>query len=559
MSIPVHIRNATANRRLAEWQVRLVEELEQPRWSADGRSGSNVGEDDVTIRRHEGRTWIYKTWESTRVPGLFSLYAPATGRVHRVTAGQAALLRRESWTAADQPGLAALEALVQPFEAPGWRFPTVPEEVRADGPPRVRVLMLNPTEQCNIRCTYCYYGGAYPGTRPHQTASPSADFVEAAIDLFVTGEDRLADAHRAVYFFGGEPLMAFRQLRDAYTRLEERIARTGAAMDNLVVQVNTNGMLLNEEIVEFLVAKGIYLNVSVDGPNHDRYRVDRRGRGTLDRVRERVDWLAAAQPEYFANRVAIICVLSSPLDPAGLYRFFAEWPAARQALAWDFDLLLPGGEESYTEFEEMFAAQDRIWDLFVDAHELPHAEREASGRYRFAFSCGFLHRSFHRALNSPGRDGGPDLGHLLGVQLVPGTEYLVLGSDGTLYSSYEYQSPAFEVGHASRGIDLDAGLAQLRMFRDAVQASSCGTCWAAPLCTVTVPESPFRATDSPDEVRAKVAGKRARCRSERRNLAQALRARVDIEALHADEALAGHRDDWDRQKEGGSRVDHFYL
>jgi uncharacterized protein len=544
---------------LHHWQLKMIEEQETTTPTPSGLARTNFGESDITVRQHQGRTWIYKAWESRRCPGQFSLYAPASGTIHALTAHQATLLWRDSWTPDDEPDLELLAELVRPIDAPGWRFPAIPRNVDTSGPPRIRVLMLNPTEQCNIRCTYCYYGGAYSGTRTHRTESPSPDSVDAAIKLFITGEARLVDAHRAVYFFGGEPLMAFDKLKDSYRKMQDQIALTGAATDTLIVQINTNAMLLTDEIVEFLVANGIYLNVSVDGPNHDRYRIDRRGRGTLDRVKERVDWLAATQPEYFSSRVAIICVLSTPLNPASLYQFFAEWPAARQALAWDFDLLLPGGEESYTQMTELFDAQRQIWDLFVTAHQLPDNEREASGRYRFAFSCGFLHRSFHRALNSPEQEGSADIGHLLGVQLIPGTEFLVLGYDGTLYSSYEYQSPEFTVGNTEDGIDLQAGLAQLRMFRDSVQASSCKTCWAAPMCTVTVPELPFRATDSKADVDRKVAAKRLRCQSERENLTQALQARVDIESIYSPSALAGHRTDWAQQRQGGGHVEPFYL
>ncbi|MFI1415209.1 radical SAM protein [Streptomyces sp. NPDC020707] len=559
-------------RTLHGWQIDLIADMDRPDIRTHGPSavGRNAGEQDVTIRRHRDRTWIYKTWESDRHPGRFHLYTPTTGKVHGIDARQARLLGAASWEPTG-PGdaerapvpppteaeITELALLVRPFEGPGWQFPEVPSDARVDTP-RVRVLMLNPTEQCNIRCTYCYYGGAYPGTRPHQTASPQADMVKAAIDLFVTGEKKLEPAQRALYFFGGEPLLAFDQLKEAVLAVEERKKEVGSQPENLIIQVNSNGMLLTPKIVDFLVEHDIYLNISIDGPNHDRYRVDRRGKGTHERVRERTDWLAENWPEYFASRVAVICVLSAPLDEAALYRYFTEWPTALRALAWDFDLLLPGGEQSYTDFRRMFTEQRRVWDLFVAAHRQNYQEREQSGRYRFSFSHGFLHRSFHRALNQPERDGSPRLGHLLGVQLVPGNDNLVLGSDGTLYSSYEFQSPDFAVGHTDRGVDPLAGVEQLAMFRAAAKAGSCRTCWAAPMCTVTVPEAPFRATDPAETVRDKVTAKRARCMSERENLEQGLRARTDIEEAFGAEALRGHREDWARQAEGGSRVDYFF-
>ncbi|MEV8532692.1 radical SAM protein [Streptomyces sp. NPDC051211] len=550
----------TGIRSLHDWQLELISHHDRPVMTANGptETGTNAGERDVTVRFHQGRTWIYKVWQSDRGTDRFHLYTPVTGNIHEISREEADVLRSADWEAVSASDISRLMSLVVPFEESGWRFPELPADARVDTP-RVRVLMLNPTEQCNIRCTYCYYGGAYSETRPHQTASPQADMVKAAIDLFVTGEEKLESAPRAVYFFGGEPLLAFDELQKAVLALEERKREVGARLENLVLQVNSNGMLLTPKIVDFLVEHDIYLNISIDGPNHDRYRIDRRGKGTHDRVRERTDWLAENWPDYFSSRVALICVLSAPLDAANLYRYFSEWPTAHRALAWDFDLLLPGGDQSYSDFEQIFNEQRRVWDIFVRSHGRPHGERERSGRYHFAFSHGFLHRSFHRVLNQPGREGGARLGHLLGMQLVPGNEYLVLGSDGTLYSSYEYQSPEFAVGHTDRGVDPVAGVEQLAMFRDAVQASSCATCWAAPMCTVTVPEAPFRRADSAESVMDKLTTKRARCMSERENLQQALRARVDIEDEYGDEALEGHRDDWRRQQTEVARVDPFYA
>lgn len=571
------MRTETTLNGLHDWQVDLISQLDSVRLHGPVKSatGINEGESQPTIRRHGGRTWIYKAWASDRHMGRYHVYAATTGLTHEITQRQYALLTQsEGWLEAGEALLGSdrssdalqpttgeiveLADMLAPLEEDGWTFPAPPEGARVEVP-RVRVLMFNPTEQCNIRCTYCYYGGAYTETRPHQTASPNASAVDAALDLFVTGEERLEQAHRAVYFFGGEPLMAFGEIKQAVFALEEKLRAVGTPRENLVVQINSNGLLLTPEMVDFMVEHDIYLNISIDGPNHDLYRIDPRGKGTHGKVRERVEWLAEGWPDYFSARVALICVLSAPLDEAELYRYFSQWPTARQALAWDFDLVLPGGEESYSDFAQLFAEQRRVWDLFVSAHRSDAATRERSSRYHFAFRHGFLHRAFHRVLNQEERDGSARLQHLLGVQLVPGAEFLVLGADGTLYSSYEYQSPAFEVGHTDTGIDPLAGVEQLAMFRDAVQGSACRTCWAAPMCTVSVPEAPFRRSDSAEDVRVKATAKRGRCMSERENLEQALRASVDIPLSFGGEALDGHRQDWQAQALGGSRVDYFYA
>lgn len=521
-----------------------------------GGAARNIGERDVTIRRVGPSTWIYKAWQQSG--GAAFVYAPARRSVQAISSDQYLFLTDASSPVLRPEQMAWLDSLLAAPGGRGWSFPNIPDGARVEQP-RVRVLMLNPTEQCNIRCTYCYYGGAYEGTRQHQTLVPSRNHTEAAIDIFFSAGDEMVDAQRAIYFFGGEPLLGMPQLREAVAYLD-RVAPAGSPQrEHLIVQVNSNGMLLTPTIVDFLVEHDIYLNISIDGPNHDRYRVDARGRGTHDRVRAKVEWLHQEYPDYFSSRVALICVLSAPLDTAGLYRYFSSWPAALDALAWDFDLVLPGGDGSYDEFEALFREQRRVWTLFEEAHRQDRRRREASGRYRFAFSHGFLHRSFHRALNQRPQEPDRRLEHLLGVQAVPGNEYLVLGADGTLYSSYEFQSPAFATGTADAGVLPDAGVEQLRAFREAVQASSCTTCWAAPMCTVTVPEVPVRASDPPAEVEEKSRSKVARCRSERENLARALETIEEIRTRYGSGPLDEHRDEWALAAAGASKVSYFHV
>ncbi|WP_371606590.1 hypothetical protein OG725_30550 [Streptomyces sp. NBC_01213] len=150
--------------RLHDWQIELIERTDRPgtRTSGDSSTGVNAGESDVSIRQERGRTWLYKVWESDRRAGRFHLYAPATGEVHRITPRQASLLRADHWGRPapeearggppappedvwDESEIEELAALIRPFEGTGWQFPDLPPDARLEQP-RVRVLMLNPTE-----------------------------------------------------------------------------------------------------------------------------------------------------------------------------------------------------------------------------------------------------------------------------------------------------------------------------------------------------------------------------------------------------------------------------
>ncbi|SDR99406.1 uncharacterized protein SAMN04489751_0976 [Brevibacterium sandarakinum] len=538
---------------LTAHQRNLIERVDHPEWVGD--SAKNIGENRPSVHRMGDQLFIFHVLAERSLDGDALVYIPASGKIEPLTGAQEQFLL--NCQASDSKAFRLLfDDRFVTIPADGWSFPEIPSAPDLTNV-RSRTLVLNPTEQCNIRCTYCYYGGAYDGTRLHQNLSPGYEELAAAIDSFLVSDQRVVDSQQAIYFFGGEPLLGFNKMQEVMDLIRSREESLGISFPNLILQVNTNGMLLNERIMNFLVENDIYMNVSIDGPNHDLYRVDRRGKGTHDRVRDKVEWVAQNWPDYFSKRVAIISVLSQPLDTRKMYKYFAAWDVAQRALAWDFDLVLPGGSGSYDEFQSLFDEQDKIWKLFVSAHKMDAAQRDRSLRYHYAFSHGFLHRSFHRALNQSVPDDPAEVSHLLGVQLIPGSEYLVLGANGTYYTSYEFQAETFSAGTADAGVDYRVGLDQLRGFADGVNSSSCSTCWAARMCTITFPEAPFNMQDSDEVITQKAETKVARCRSERENLSKALNSISAIRNRFGEEPLSEHRADWVRQQEEGPSIAGF--
>ena len=91
-------------------------------------------------------------------------------------------------------------------------------------------------------------------------------------------------------FYGGEPLLEFELLK--------RIVLFCETLDDSVVatprfNVTTNGTLLTDEVIHFLVGHRFNVTISLDGPKHvhDRYRVFRNEnsaeerRGSFERSR----------------------------------------------------------------------------------------------------------------------------------------------------------------------------------------------------------------------------------------------------------------------------------
>lgn len=152
-------------------------------------------------------------------------------------------------------------------------------------PPRSIVLKL--TQVCNIDCSYCY-------VYHHEDRS------YASLPKFI-GDDALArlggdlsavlDAtgweNAQIVFHGGEPLMVGKR------RFRAIVAGLRAACARLNFSLQSNGVLLDEEWVEILRDLGVQLSISIDGYGeaHDKARIDRKGRGTFERIVRRIDML----------------------------------------------------------------------------------------------------------------------------------------------------------------------------------------------------------------------------------------------------------------------------
>jgi uncharacterized protein len=183
-------------------------------------------------------------------------------------------------------------------------------------PPAYHVLAKPTGPICNLDCEYCFFLSKemlYPGDR-----------FRMADELLETYLRQLLESHRtpevSVAWQGGEPTMMgldfFKrsvELVEKYRRPEQRIDYT----------IQTNGVLLNEKWAAFFKENEFLVGLSVDGPRemHDRYRVDKRGEGSFDRVMAGYEHLEAE-----AVDVNVLCTVHAgnqdhPLD---VYRFFRD-------------------------------------------------------------------------------------------------------------------------------------------------------------------------------------------------------------------------------------------
>jgi len=162
--------------------------------------------------------------------------------------------------------------------------------------PRIGVLYLLLTDDCNMQCSYCYMLKGMPSG--YEYSMMTQEVAEYGIDLFVHS---LAESLRygvsipRIGFFGGEPVLNFEVLSKAVCFIEE-YESTGQLPRNTLVTLNTNGTLVTPEIALFLNQHNVKVIVSLDGWQsiHDTCRVYRTGKGTFNDVVRGIETLEAA-------------------------------------------------------------------------------------------------------------------------------------------------------------------------------------------------------------------------------------------------------------------------
>ncbi len=181
------------------------------------------------------------------------------------------------------------------MNSPLIQFPALPTTQPESAPPAFHLLAKPTGAICNLDCAYCFFLAKemlYPGSRFRMADDLLENYLRQLIEAHQTPEITIA-------WQGGEPtLMGL----DFFQRSIE-YARKYARPDQIIQHtIQTNGTLLTAEWAAFFKAHNFLVGISIDGPRelHDRYRQDKGGAPTFDKVmrglahlkQHQVDWNA---------------------------------------------------------------------------------------------------------------------------------------------------------------------------------------------------------------------------------------------------------------------------
>ena len=317
-------------------------------------------------------------------------------------------------------------------------------------------LVLKIHGRCNLACDYCYvYESADKSWQRRPRSMPPRVVSATAARLAEHARDHELPKVTVV-LHGGEPLLAGKaNLASAVERF--RAAMPPACAVEMCIQ--TNGVLLTDEMLAMLDEHDIGVSVSLDGDRagHDRHRVHANGRGSHAEVVRGLNRLANSHRRLYHG---LLCTVDLDNDPLRTYEALLETRPPR------IDFLLPhgtwtvppprrpaaGGGTPYAEW--LIAVFDRWY----------HAPRRETGV-----------RLFEEIINL--LLGGQSRSETIGLSPVA---MLVVDTDGTLQQVDTLKTSY--AGAPETGLNVFAHRFDEAMYHPGVVARQIGLAALAPMC-----------------------------------------------------------------------------
>lgn len=227
--------------------------------------------------------------------------------------------------------------------------------------PNLCSFIINVTEQCNLRCSYCCYSGIYDNCRTHGTKSINRDDAPILLQFI----DKYATKQPInISFYGGEPMLHYELVQYIILQSEQQWG------ENVSFYIGTNGTLLDKERIDWLVNHRVMIAISIDGTKefHDCYRKSLDGQGSFDKTYGALAYLKQNHFEFLKEKVLLLSTVTSFDDLALLAASWDQDPILYDIAPTSISALAPNFKEGVTkkEWKEVRASHKVLLDIYED-------------------------------------------------------------------------------------------------------------------------------------------------------------------------------------------------
>ncbi|BDB02996.1 Cys-rich peptide radical SAM maturase CcpM [Clostridium botulinum] len=342
---------------------------------------------------------------------------------------------------------------------------------------KLNFLTIQLTQNCNLRCEYCVYSGAY-NTRTHSNKHMNFELAKKGIDYLVAHS---SESSKLTFgFYGGEPLLEFELIEKCVKYIKEKTE----GKETLFV-ITTNATLLKGEIVEFLVKNEFMITVSLDGPQyvHDISRkFANSNKGSFEVIISNLKQIKEQYPLFFKNNIYFNTVFTTQNGFNEISDFFSGEELFSEST---FNTSIVSDiyakekisitrrfieENRYEEFKVLLAKLGKLDEQDVSII----AKKEFNSTLRARIG---KHASTRTEVPERWHHGGP---------CIPGVQRLFLNAEGKFFPCEKVsESTRFTcIGDVEQGLDIEAGRKILNI--ENFNKETCHSCWAYGYCELCV-------------------------------------------------------------------------
>lgn len=327
---------------------------------------------------------------------------------------------------------------------------------------RMNSLVLEVTQNCNYRCSYCPFSATDNFDRVHNEKRMTFELAKKAIDLYA--QHSTYQEYKSISFYGGEPLLEYSLIKKC---VEYSVQKFG--IDKLSFHMTTNASLLTLDVIKFLSKNNFYLVISLDGYKeyHDKNRKQRDFSPSFDTVYRNIELIHNNQEKYPLH-LRFNAVWDGSVTYESIEHFFLTDSILKN---YPFEI----GAMSSNATNNKFVRDEQV--VMADKFEL--LKKWINGTYNIYtdpnYKYLFDRLENHAAMFQIYHHAGP---------CIAGQTKLFVTPEGVLYPCERYSKncECAKIGRLDEEIAYD-NVYQLLNYGH-VCADDCKHCWAIRLCSM---------------------------------------------------------------------------
>lgn len=329
--------------------------------------------------------------------------------------------------------------------------------------PIIKAICLHVAHDCNLNCRYCFASkGSFGGNRKMMSLATG----KVALDFLLNHSGERSNCE--VDFFGGEPLLNFRVIKELVAYGKAQAAKAGK---KIKFTLTTNAVLLDDSVAGFLQEEEISVVLSLDGRKevHDRMRPNSKGQGSYDQVLPGILGYIEKKPN--TSRYA----LGNYYYVRGTYTHFNPDFHLDVLHMADLGIKRISVEPVIAMLREDYAIRETDLPGIMESYDILAEELIAYEQAGKAFS--FFH--FNAAL-----DDGPCLAKRLSG-CGAGHEYIAISPEGDIYPCHQFVGrDGYKMGSLHEPANR-SWFEITNQFREAniYAKDECRSCWARFSCS----------------------------------------------------------------------------